>query len=109
MNDSFQEIRSALEGKLDALERRMGKIQSDRRRDQGPLDPDSEERAVELENVPVLDALDAAGRAELDAIRAALQRLDENRFGTCGACGEPIAFERLRAVPTATTCRSCTD
>lgn len=34
----------------------------------------------------------------------ALARLDQHRFGTCQACGEPIERERLRARPVARTC-----
>lgn len=39
--------------------------------------------------------------AEIDA---ALRRIDEGTFGTCTACGRPIAEERLEAVPYATLC-----
>jgi RNA polymerase-binding protein DksA len=37
-------------------------------------------------------------------VEAALQRIDEGTFGTCVACGKPIAEERLEAVPYATLC-----
>lgn len=103
----YAEIRSALEARLTTLERRMGRIKSDRQREQGPLDADSEEQATELENAPVLDALDSAGRAQLEEIRAALSRLDDGRFGMCAKCGDAISIERLRAVPTAIVCRHC--
>jgi len=40
----------------------------------------------------------------LDAIEAALRRIDEGTFGTCEVCGGPIGEERLAAVPYATLC-----
>ncbi|HEY2702446.1 MAG TPA: TraR/DksA C4-type zinc finger protein [Candidatus Dormibacteraeota bacterium] len=39
--------------------------------------------------------------AEVDA---ALQRVDEGRYGICEACGKPIPDERLEAVPAARYC-----
>ena len=103
----YAEIRTVVEARLAVLERRMGRIRSDRQREQGPLDPDFEEQATELENKSGLDALDSAGNAELEQIVAALGRLDTGSFGRCGGCGENISLERLQAVPTATACRNC--
>jgi RNA polymerase-binding protein DksA len=39
--------------------------------------------------------------AEVDA---ALQRLEEGRYGICEACGRPIPDERLEAVPATRHC-----
>lgn len=44
---------------------------------------------------------------ELRAIEAALARLADGSYGTCEDCGDPIAYERLRAQPTATRCVQC--
>jgi len=103
----FQEIHDQLEERRAQLERRLQKIGDDVRRTQGPLDADSEEQAVELENAPVLDALDASGHDELAEIRAALARYAGGEFGVCAECGEEVALERLRVVPTARCCVSC--
>ena len=43
----------------------------------------------------------------LAKIDAALKRLAEGRYGNCADCGEPIAIERLRAVPFALRCVEC--
>ena len=43
----------------------------------------------------------------LRAIDAALARIDEGSFGTCQTCGQPIAPERLEALPYATQCVDC--
>ena len=37
----------------------------------------------------------------------ALERLRAGDYGTCQACGEPIAPARLRAIPEVTTCVAC--
>jgi DnaK suppressor protein len=42
--------------------------------------------------------------AEIDQ---ALVRLDEETYGRCVACGEPIPEERLQAVPWAALCVPC--
>jgi RNA polymerase-binding protein DksA len=41
------------------------------------------------------------------AIDAALQRIDDGTYGTCQGCGQPIATERLEAVPWTTQCIDC--
>jgi RNA polymerase-binding transcription factor len=40
----------------------------------------------------------------LDAIGAALERIEDGTYGLCGICGGPIGEERLEAVPYATLC-----
>jgi DnaK suppressor protein len=42
-----------------------------------------------------------------DAIRRALELIDEGRFGRCVSCGDPIGDDRLQAVPWATQCIRC--
>jgi RNA polymerase-binding transcription factor DksA len=44
---------------------------------------------------------------QLDAVEAALARLDDGTFGVCERCGRPIGDARLSASPVATTCGSC--
>ena len=41
------------------------------------------------------------------ALEAALKRISEGTYGTCAKCGEPIEPKRLKALPTAATCISC--
>lgn len=45
--------------------------------------------------------------AELDAIDAAIKRLDFGAGGLCVVCGNPIPLPRLRAAPTSQTCLEC--
>jgi DnaK suppressor protein len=43
----------------------------------------------------------------LQAIDAALVRIDAGTYGICVNCGRPIAPERLEAMPWATLCINC--
>jgi DnaK suppressor protein len=43
----------------------------------------------------------------LKEIEQALKRIDEGTYGTCVNCGEPIAEERLAAIPWAMYCIDC--
>jgi RNA polymerase-binding protein DksA len=44
---------------------------------------------------------------QLEAIQAALARLDSGTYGTCLRCGGPIATARLEALPWAAHCIDC--
>jgi len=101
----YTATRTQLQERQAQLLRRVGKIEGDLR---STRDPDSEERASELENDEVLEGLDDLGRAEVVQIRAALERIEAGLYGICSACGRPIAAERLAAAPTAVTCVRCT-
>lgn len=97
-------IRRRLEERLAVLRRRTGEVERDLRMQRNP---DSEERAIEMENDDVLEALEDGGRAEIARIQAALARMDDGSYGTCSECGESIAPGRLEALPFASTCIEC--
>ena len=44
---------------------------------------------------------------EIEAIDAALTRMDSGTYGMCSSCGEPIGHERLAANPHALRCLAC--
>jgi DnaK suppressor protein len=46
-------------------------------------------------------------RQSLDAIEAALRKIDQGRFGVCESCGKKIPKPRLRAMPQARYCVVC--
>ena len=105
----YSGIQQKLEERLSALQRRVDRIESDRRREGGALDPDFEEQVVERENDDVLDALDESGRSQLEELRAALQRMENGTYGVCSRCDQVIPLARLEAMPSATTCVGCAD
>jgi DnaK suppressor protein len=43
----------------------------------------------------------------LARIERALAKLDEGTYGTCDACGQPIAHGRLQAMPDSVLCVAC--
>ncbi len=96
--------RQRLETRRDELTGRLGKINADLAT---PRSKDSEERATESENDEVLDELSRSGATELAAINAALNRINQDRFGICMDCGEPISPERLDILPFTAYCKTC--
>lgn len=72
-----------------------------------PKSADFSEHATESEFDEVYESQGLAGLKEVSAIDAALKRIENNAFGICMACGEPISDERLQAVPFAAHCRKC--
>jgi len=44
---------------------------------------------------------------QLALVEAALARMDDGSFGLCVRCGQPIATERLEALPWAPRCIDC--
>ena len=101
------ELRERLLARIAQLEKRVGQITSDLRHESQPIEQDFEEQATQRENEDVLGALDEAGRRELAAVRAAVSRIDSGSYGVCRRCGEAIALERLRVLPTALECVGC--
>ena len=53
------------------------------------------------------DPLSEGVRRELQEIDAALSRIEEGRYGACLSCGGPMGLQRLRAIPEARFCVSC--
>jgi DnaK suppressor protein len=52
-------------------------------------------------------SLEGTTSGMLRAIDEALARIDDGTYGRCARCGQPIAEERLEAVPYATLCIDC--
>jgi DnaK suppressor protein len=52
-------------------------------------------------------ALRERSRVELEKVEAALRRLDDGTYGVCASCGDPIAPERLEAIPWTPICIDC--
>lgn len=98
------ELRRKLQRKKDELTARLERITANVRRG---YDADSKERAKELEDSEVVDALGNEAREEIRKITAALQRMESGDFGTCIECGLEIDRERIEAYPYADECIDC--
>ena len=102
----YGEIRQALEKKKQELTTRLERIHANLRRG---YEADSKERAKQLEDNEVVDALGNEARDELRKITAALLRLDADEYGICIACGMPISEGRLEVYPYADECIDCAE
>jgi RNA polymerase-binding protein DksA len=52
-------------------------------------------------------ALKSNSQELLAQVEAAIERMDAGRYGICARCGQPIAPERLEALPYAIYCITC--
>ncbi|HZE28934.1 MAG TPA: TraR/DksA C4-type zinc finger protein [Gaiellaceae bacterium] len=101
---------------LEERKRAQGALEYLQQEDQGLLEDEREE--IQSNNHLADDAtstydreLDATleGNEEraLEAIDAALARIENGTYGICANCGEPIGTDRLEAVPWTTQCIDC--
>jgi DnaK suppressor protein len=102
--NAHEEIAKALKARLSELRTHLAKVDRSLRK---PLSADSEDQAIELEDQEALELIEKTETAEIHRIEAALKRISEGTYGTCAKCGEPIDLRRLKALPTAATCISC--
>jgi DnaK suppressor protein len=97
-------LRQRLEQKKEELSSRLERITANLRRG---FETDSKERAKQLEDSEVVDALGNEARSEVAKISAALHRIDTGNFGLCTECGLQIDVDRLAAYPYADECIDC--
>ena len=98
------ELRQELEAKKAELEARLERITGNLRRG---YEADSKERAKQMEDNEVVDALGNEAREEVAKISAALRRMDAGDFGVCVECGSDISPGRIEAYPYAEECIDC--
>lgn len=103
-DSSLDSLRDELKQQKVELEQRLSRIHENHRR---PLESDSKERAMQLENTEVVDALGNEAREELEQISVALQRIENGDYGLCISCGDAISEQRLKAFPRANKCIEC--
>ena len=105
----MQQLKQILTDKRDRIHRRLRKIHADVQKEDGPLEKDIEDQAIELENDEVLDELEPKTRQELADVLAALERMEEGTYGKCLDCGEEISMSRLKAIPYTLRCIECAE
>ena len=101
---SWESLRIELQQQKAELLQRLERIKENHRR---PLETDSKERATQLENSEVVDALGNEAREELQHVTAALLRIEKGEFGICTDCHDEIGEQRLLAFPQAEKCIEC--
>ena len=103
---NHDKVRQELSLKRDELRARIDKINQDYA---NPLNKDSSEQAIELENAEVLGVIQREARQELDQINKTLELIDRDEYGNCVDCGMPIPVKRLEIIPHATFCVKCAE
>lgn len=97
-------FKARLEAELKELEARQARIAEDLAE---PLNPDSSEQAVEMEDDASLEGQGALIAKEIASVKRALARIEDGTYGECVRCGEEIAPARLEARPEAALCIDC--
>jgi RNA polymerase-binding transcription factor DksA len=101
-------LRQGLEFRLAELRAEIHAAELVRR---SPLDmtdvDDRKDEALRVQAAEVGEAEEQRDVDELQAVVAALDRLEAGRYGDCADCGEPIGLERLRVQPAAERCAHC--
>jgi RNA polymerase-binding protein DksA len=72
-----------------------------------PLNPDSSEQAIEMEDDAALEGQGALVAREIASVKRALARIEDGTYGECVGCGADIAPARLEARPEAALCIDC--
>jgi DnaK suppressor protein len=102
----FESVANALTARLYEMENRVQTINAEIC---SPEDADMAEQAVMDESDEPLEALGELGQADISAIKSALARIEQGRYGICTSCGVAIHAGRLEALPTAAQCVSCSE
>ena len=66
-----------------------------------------ESRRMANQTREIEGTLTALDREEIARINRALESMTRDEYGICKACGEPIAFARLKAEPMTEHCVAC--
>ena len=111
MAADMNKIRKYLESEQERLTAEMEQLQTnvsspDERREGSPFGKREEEATETLELEKRL-ALENRIRQEQAGIEHTLHKLEEGTYGLCDSCGQPIAPERLEALPQASLCLNC--
>lgn len=71
------------------------------------LSQDGDDAPQRLPEREIAQALTDHERRDLEAVNAALLRLDKGEYGHCADCGIDIPFDRLKVEPWAARCVPC--
>ncbi len=106
---TIEVARETLLRKRDSLLKRRAGLHSDQEELMEHHETDVPDVAADVTSARLLDRLDDVERTELERVTRALERLDVGLYGRCIVCKKQIPQERLRALPEADRCASCTN
>ncbi len=104
--------REDLRRDLEALKRELHAAIDGSAQDAQPVELDQPavgrvSRIDAIQQQKMLEANRGAQRARLAQVNAAIDRFEEDEYGDCLDCGEPIGFARLKARPESLYCIAC--
>jgi len=110
-NATFNLLRARVESERKRLIEEMKQLKAtmhpaNERREGSPFGK-REEEATETYELERRLTLEKTIREQLASVEHALQKFEDGTYGLCDNCGEPIAPERLEALPQATLCLDC--
>ena len=108
---NFNLLRSRLEGEqkrlIEQLQQSKASVRpAEERREGSPFGKREEEATESLELEKRL-ALEKRIREQSAEVEHALHKFQEETYGLCDSCGQPIDPARLEALPQASLCLSC--
>ena len=111
MSRTTEQARSFLESEKKRIEDELAQLgldakSNDVRREGSPFGKREEEATESLEFEKRL-ALEKQLYEQLAEVEHALQKIEDGTYGLCDSCGQPIAENRLEALPQASLCIEC--
>ena len=111
MTNNFEQLRSRLESEQKRLVGELEQLKAnvrptEVRREGSPFGKREEEATESLELEKRL-ALEKQIRDQLAEVEHTLHKFEEGTYGLCDSCGQPIAPDRLEALPQASLCMDC--
>ena len=103
----MSEIDTRLRKKQHELEQRAKKLSEELTRVNREISKDSEDRAQELENEEVAEAIAQQTQQELQQVNHAILRIKQGAYTQCELCREEIEHDRLMALPYTALCSAC--
>ena len=100
-------LRELMEGELKEMLGRHERLSAHLRNEDREVPIDWAEMAQFMENDEVLEALEERTRDRVNALTAALIRLDNGTYGECRDCDRMISQERLAILPATALCVEC--
>ena len=111
MTTDFEQLRSRLESEQKRLLEDLDQLKAsarpaEERREGSPFGKREEEATESFEFEKRL-ALEKQIRDHLAEVEHTLRKFDEGTYGSCDSCSQPIALDRLEALPQASLCLDC--
>jgi len=108
---NFKQLRSRLKSEqkrlLGELEQLKANIRPSEVRREGSPFGKREEEATESFEFEKRLAVEKQVRDHLAEVEHALDKFEKGTYGLCDSCGQPIATDRLEALPQASLCVNC--